>query len=506
MNDKIRNGWRFWKTGGMKQVCALLVGTALACAPMAWAAAESSSATGAPIKVAAVKAKKKTSKAPAQPAPAAKPETPLSVEGAPDATMTVLDVVVGRSNLVNLTANVSRVSVGDPKVANVILTSPKQIYILGEKLGSTNIMLWDKAGRMVAVIDVNVSQEFGALNSEIKKLVSSKGAVQVRPVGDTVVLEGRVSDSRLAARVSDLAEALAGKKVVNMLAVDGVQQVMLEVKIAEVNRTLADKLGIKMDLNGTVGDFSWSLLSNYLFSDGTPTSGVLNAGRKGNTPAFGLDAEKGDGLFKILAEPNIVAMSGQEGSFLAGGEILIPVQGSLGAVTLESRQFGVGLRFTPTVLEDGRISMRVLPEVTEVGENFTDTIIGGVNVSLPQLITRRASTTVELRDGQSLAIGGLLNNKVSEAVSRLPVLGEIPILGALFRSSSFTNNKTELLIVVTPRLIKPLAGNYSLPTDSFVEPSRTEFFLEGRMEGRPAAETAQPAAQPASTDGGHQLK
>lgn len=432
-------------------------------------------------------------------------EIPLSVEGEPKARVTELDVVLGRSNLVNLTSSASRVSLGNPAVADVTLTSPRQLYILGKSLGSTNVMLWDKNKRMVAVIDINVSREFGALNSEIRKVVGNKGAVQVRPVGDAVVLEGRVSDSRLAARVSELAETLAGKKVVNMLAVDGVHQVMLEVKIAEVNRTLADKLGIKMNIHGNVGDFSWSLLSDYLFP-GAPATGIIGIGRKGQSKAFELDAEKGDGLIKILAEPNIVAMSGQEGSFLAGGEILIPVQSTLGTVTLESRQFGVGLRFTPTVLEDGRISMRVLPEVTEVSENFTNAVVGGVNVSLPQLITRRASTTVELRDGQSLAIGGLLNNKVTEAISRLPILGEIPILGALFRSSSFATNKTELLIVVTPRLIKPLAANYSLPTDAFKEPSRAEFFLEGRMEGKPASETAQPAAQPAPAADGHQLK
>ncbi len=436
-------------------------------------------------------------------------ESSLSVEGQPQVSVTELDVVLGRSNLVNLTASVSRVSLGNPAVADVTLTSPKQLYILGKSLGSTNVMLWDKDKKMVAVIDVNVSREFGALNSEIKKVVANKGEVQVRPVGDAVVLEGHVSDSRLAARVSDLAEALAGKKVVNMIAVDGVQQVMLEVKIAEVNRTLLDKLGINLNLNGKIGSFSWGLVSDYLFNT---TDGTFTAGRtKGNKKAFGLDAEKGDTLFKILAEPNIVAMSGQEGSFLAGGEIYIPVPQSLGVTTLESKQYGVGLRFTPTVLEDGRISMKVLPEVTDL-VGFTNINAGdgensfGPPVLVPTLTTRRASTTVELRDGQSLAIGGLLSDSTRENINRLPILGEIPILGALFRSSEYQTDKTELIIVVTPRLIKPLGSNYRLPTDAFKEPNRAEFFLEGRMEANPGSDANQPAAKPAPAADGHQLK
>ncbi len=441
-------------------------------------------------------------------AAAAAPVAQPLAEGA--AAVTELNIHLGKSTLVNLSVPVARVSLGNPAVADVQVLSPRQVYVLGKSIGSTNVMLWDKAQRVIAVIDVNVGREMGALNSEIRR-VARTDKVSVRSVGDVVMLEGRVSDSRTASKISDLADALAGKKVVNMLAVDGVHQVMLEVKIAEINRSLADRLGIKLDINGTVGEFKWSLLSNYLFTgaDGTRSdTGVFNFGQKGQGTALGIDAEKGDGLVKILAEPNIIAMSGQEGSFLAGGEIFIPVPQALGVTTLESRQFGVGLRFTPTVLEDGRISMRVLPEVTEVA-GFTEVSAGGVVI--PTLTTRRASTTVELRDGQSLAIGGLLNNKTRQSINRLPILGEIPILGALFRSSEYQTDKTELLIVVTPRLVKPLPANYSLPTDAFKEPSRAEFFLEGRMEAKPesekqAGQAEQPAAKPAPAEGGHQLK
>lgn len=191
-----------------------------------------------------------------------------------------------------------------------------------------------------------------------------------------------------------------------------------------------------------------------------------------------------------------MAISGQEASFLVGGEVMIPVPQFAGVVTLQSRQFGVGLRFTPTVLEKGRINLLVSPEVTElVGFNtIATTGVGGV-LAVPTFTTRRISTTVQLRDGQSLAIGGLLQDNINEQVSRFPVLGEIPVLGALFRSSNFKKNKTELMIVVTPRLIKPLPSDHKLPTDAFIQPNRAEFILEGKMEGSPREPAAQPVPE-----------
>jgi len=456
-------------------------------------------------------------------------------EIAPVASVTDLDATVGKSNLINLSVPIARISVGNPAVADVILLGPKQLYILGKTIGSTNVMMWDKQGHTIAMIDVNVSRELGALNSEIRKLVP-KSTVKVRSMGENIVLEGHVPDARIASEVSDLAEAFVGKKVINMMQVDGVQQVMLEVKIAEINRTLLDKLGIKFGLShpSTSGGIGWTILGDFLsnpvaasVNSVAPTlgssgfvnpsipsnvasgPGLLSLARPGATNALlSFDALKQDGLIKILAEPNIVAISGQEGSFLAGGEIMIPVQQGLGTVSLESKQFGVGLRFTPTVLEDGRIQMRLLSEVTDVvGFTSVTTTGSGGAVLVPTLTTRRASTTVELREGQSLSIGGLLQSKVNETVNRLPMLGELPVIGALFRSSEFQTDKTELMIVVTPRLVKPLPPNYKLPTDSFKEPTRSEFFLDGRMEGKPAEPPATSPAQPAApAEDGHQLK
>ncbi len=486
--------------------------------------------------------------------------------GTPLTTVTEINAMLGKSVLINLERPVARLSVGNPAVADVILTSQKQLYVLGKTIGSTNLMLWDRQGHAAAVIDLNVNRELGALGSEIQKLPGS-GDVRVRSMGAAIVLEGHVPDALTANKASDLAEAFVGKKPVNMLSIDGAQQVMLEVKVAEINRTLVDSLGAKLGIAHlqSGGGIGWTLLGDLLSSPTTialpslapAIQGTLLpstvAGLPGTVvgPAFtnpavptnvaassgvsishtgakmasllNIDMLKQDGLLKILAEPNIVAMSGQEGGFLAGGEIFIPVPQGNGTVTMESHTFGVGLKFMPTVLEAGRIHMRVTPEVTDV-VGFTNVATGGLggSVIVPTLATRRVSTTVELRDGQTLAIGGLLNDTAKEQINRLPILGEIPILGALFRSSQYQTDRTELVILVTPRLIKPMAGTPRLPTDGFTPPSRAAFFLEGSMEGSPEAgpalrltrgltptpgAPAPPApASPASAEGGHQLK
>ena len=472
--------------------------------------------------------------------------------GSPLTAVTEIDATLGKSVLINLERPVARLSVGNPAVADVILTSQKQLYVLGKTIGSTNLMLWDKQGHAAAVIDLNVNRELGALGSEIQKLPGS-GDVRVRSMGTAIVLEGHVPDALTANKAADLAEAFVGKKAVNMMSIDGAQQVMLEVKVAEINRTLVDSLGARLGLAHlqSGGGIGWTLLGDLLTSPtATPLPSLAPAIQGGATPfsnpsvptnvaagsgvsvshtgakvnsLLNLDMLKQDGLLKILAEPNIVAMSGQEGGFLAGGEIFIPVPQGNGTVTMESHTFGVGLKFTPTVLEAGRIHMRVTPEVTDVVgfTNVATTGLGGT-VIVPTLATRRVSTTVELRDGQTLAIGGLLNDTAKESINRLPILGEIPILGTLFRSSQFQTNRTELVILVTPRLIKPMAGTPRLPTDSFTPPSRGEFFLEGRMEGSleegPAlrlargltptrAAPAPPApVSPTRAEGDHQLK
>jgi pilus assembly protein CpaC len=253
-----------------------------------------------------------------------------------------------------------------------------------------------------------------------------------------------------------------------------------------------------MNLARVSGDWRYGIISDFL----TDSGGVLGMlSRTGN--AISIDAEKRDGLVRVLAEPNIVSISGQEASFLAGGRIFIPVSRSnvaLGVptITLEEKEFGVGLKFTPTVLEGDRINLRVSPEVSELAQSGSPfATVNGITSILPSFTTRRAQTTVQLRDGQSFAIAGLIKNNVTETIRRFPILGEIPILGALFRSSEFQTDRSELMFIVTARLVKPIAGGYSAPTDHWTPPSRSEFFLGGQLEGSGNADV--PPVRPEST-------
>jgi pilus assembly protein CpaC len=279
-------------------------------------------------------------------------------------------------------------------------------------------------------------------------------------------------------------------RIVNLLSVTASQQVMLEVKVAEVAKTVLDKLGASFGGSRSNGSWSYQLLSNFL----TGTTGTVVGAVKNSTNNLLLEAQKKDGLIRILAEPNVMAISGQEGSFLAGGKILIPVSQTSNingaVVSLEEKEFGVGLKFTPTVLSDGRINLKVSPEVSELSRD-------GVGISLasssgtailPLITTRRASTTVQLFDGQSFAIGGLIKSTQNANIKALPFLGEIPVLGALFRSTDFQEEKTELVFIVTPRLVKPLPPDYKLPTDRVGEATRQGVLINGRLDN-PGLET-----------------
>jgi pilus assembly protein CpaC len=288
-----------------------------------------------------------------------------------------------------------------------------------------------------------------------------------------------------------------------MMQVRAPQQVMLEVKVAEVSKTLLEKLGAQFSADQTNGSWTYSILSKFL----SGSNGLLGAA-KSATDSLSIDAEKQDGLIRILAEPNIMALSGQTGKFLSGGRIFIPVETDEDTITLEEKEFGIRLAFTPTVLAGGRIHLKVAPEVSELsqtGSPFTSPD-GSVTSILPSFTVRNAETTVQLIDGQSFAIAGLIKNNSTQTVKRFPVLGEIPIIGALFRSSEFQDDKTELVFVVTPRLAKPLPPNYSLPTDNAVPPSRSEFFLGGKMEGSTADKPATTTATPSQSAGGFEMR
>jgi pilus assembly protein CpaC len=383
-----------------------------------------------------------------------------------------------------------------------------------------------------SVVDVTVGIDPAALQATLAALLPQEHNIRVSAAADALVLSGTVDDGATLAHVLELAAAyvrrpaqpLAAPKgeaaggaapasasaagasaggagtprIVNLLGVSAPQQVMLEVKIAEVSKTLLDKLEAGATLRFASGSWSAKLLSNFL--TGT-VRGMLDAS-KSNGSQLTVEAEKQDGLVRILAEPTVMAISGQEGSFLAGGKIFIPVAQDNNKVTLEEKEFGVGLRFTPTVLAGGRINLRVAPEVSELSREGVGISAAGFSggAILPLITTRRAATTVELMDGQSFAIGGLIKNNQVSNIHGLPVLGEVPVLGALFRSTDFQHDRTELLFVVTAHLVKPLPPNYALPTDGVSTPGRAGLFLGGRMEGKPPAPSAPATAARADSN------
>lgn len=472
----------------------------------------------------------------APPPPVQKPYGPAEIGPS-------ISAIVGKSTLIRMPAPVDRISVGNPLIADVTLISPQEVYLLGKTVGLTNVIFWARNGG-ATIVDVSVDVDISDIRTQLRAALPNEAEVEVKQAADSLILSGIVSSAVAADQAVRIVEAYvrnrnrglvappstgaenatsisigesrnvggivnaAGARVINMLKVREPQQVMLEVKVAEVNRTLLDRLGGSVRLNKTNGDFTFGLASDFL----SDSAGFL-FGLETPNKLLAIDAEKQDGLVKILAEPNIIAISGQDGEFLAGGRIFIPVarENNLTGgttITLEEKDFGVRLKFRPTVLEGGRIHLVVAPEVSELSQTGTPfSTINGVTAVLPSFTVRNAKTSVQLNDGQSFAIAGLIRNNLTETVRRFPVLGELPILGALFRSAEFQSDKTELMFVVTPRLVKPLPANYALPTDYVIEPTRSEFFIEGRMEGRIDQQAKPlPAPQPAPDKGGFEVK
>lgn len=436
---------------------------------------------------------KSTAKSPSASAAKSSSRPEVQTQG-PVRMAPALRLTAGKSMLLQLSENAERLSVGNPEVADVVLINPREIYLLGKKSGHTNLLVWTAQGS-TTLRDISVGADTDTLHAKLREYVPSAENLRVDSVADTLVLSGRVSDGMKVQRLMALTEAFNGnKKVINLLRVYGTQQVMLEVKVAEVSKTLLDELGVDMNLTRTIGNTSVNLLSQLLSAGST----ALTAARANGLSTITLTAEMKKGLVKVLAEPTITAVSGQEGSFLAGGKIYIPVPQTNAnggtTITLEEKEFGVGLRFLPTVLEDGLINLRVTPEVSELSQVGTTVKgLGGQSSLLPSITTRRASTTVQLRDGESFAIGGLVKSNVTQTIKAFPILGELPILGALFRSTAFQTDKSELLFVVTPRLARVLPPDFALPTDSYIPPTRSEYFWKGQIEGTPPAHMPAPA-------------
>jgi pilus assembly protein CpaC len=425
----------------------------------------------------------------------------------------------GKSTLVRTKFEVKRVAIGRPSVADVNVLGPREIQIVAHRIGETNLLLWGRSGRVEIALDLSGGPPHSALEAELQRVLENP-TLEVDATGHAIVLKGTVDSPVDMDRALKVARAAipretvqAGEhsgqqsisieegddQIVNLMTVGGNQQVMIEVVVAEMSRTLQRRLGTNFAGVTTVGGADvnfFSFLQNMTRLDDTEALAKTLIGvtqrvnfistiSKGssNLDLF-IEAIQEDGLVKILAEPNLVARSGESAKFLVGGEVPIPVPqsgASIGTITVEFKDFGVGVTFTPTVLGTDRIHMQVSTEVSEIDLTLGLQLEGYV---VPAFKTRRAATAVELGDGDSFGIAGLLRDEVIEVVHRFPLLGDIPILGALFRSTQFHKKATELVIIATPRLVKPLPpGPPELPTDRFIEPDAAEFFLLGALEG-----------------------
>lgn len=396
---------------------------------------------------------------------------------------------------------IARALVVNPAIAEIFSSttqSPNWVFISGKEVGTTQLTLWDKNNDMIGTYEVIVSHDLSELKKTFHEVFPDEN-ISVRSSGTYLTLTGTVTSAEKLPQILKLAEAYSSttdgkedekeKKVINLLQVGGVQQVMLEVRIAEISKSLGSQLGVNFAWSGA-NAFGLSLLDNLtaLPEKGWPgnpltVSDSINAALgfiSGDTVLVAIDALQEDGMLQVLAKPTLIAQSGQSASFLAGGEFPFPVASSFERFSIEWKPFGIGLNFTPTVLGNDTISMVVSPEVSDL--DFTKTVSFAGYV-VPAIETRRMSTVVELKDNQSFAIAGLLKNYVRESIKKFPVLGDIPILGALFRSTRYQKDETELLVIVTPHLVKPVdAATVPLPTDSFVDPTPFEILMLGMLE------------------------
>ena len=408
-----------------------------------------------------------------------------------------LELVVGKSATLKTSESVKRVSIAEPEIADFILISPREIYLTGKSPGVTNLTLWQNK-KVVAIYDLEVSYDVSGLKQKLNLILPEEKDLAVFAAGNSITLSGRISSTAHLSQALAVAEAFAPKENVrNLVEVAGIHQVMLEVRVAEIQKTLLKQLGVNFTYNN--GDeFAGNLIGNLVTlvqpQDANLASGPLglfvapavNAFmrfNKGNSTWTGfIDALHDDGLLKVLAEPTLIALSGETASFLAGGEFPVPIPQGLGTVGIEYKPYGVALGFTPIVVSENKINIRVAPEVSELDYSTAVRVEGYV---VPGLTSRRAETVVDLADGQSFAIAGLLNERVRDTYSRYPKLGDIPVLGSLFRSRSFQKQDSELVIIVTPHLVKPLdPEKQPLPTDYYIEPNDWDIYLWGRMEGR----------------------
>ncbi|MCU7554875.1 type II and III secretion system protein family protein [Alteromonas sp. ASW11-19] len=409
-----------------------------------------------------------------------------------------IHVPIYKSRNLHLKRGAQRVSVGNPEIADILILRQKELYIVGKKLGTTNVMVWDEDDALVDVINIEITHDLVSLRERLHRFLPEEN-INVHTSQGQLVLSGETSSLMQMNKAVDLAHAYAvaageddNSQVLNLLSVGGGHQVMLEVVVAEMSTEVSRSFNVDLNLLSMLDDNHWdaSLIRGAEFynfvTQGSPyefSNGVIGEYIDGNVFFnVALDIAKENGMAKILAEPNLTALSGQKAEFLSGGEFPIPVPREDG-IAIQFREFGVGVGFVPTVLDSGKINLNLKVLVSEISNANTVGITPtGTNSSLiiPSIIKRTSETTVELGDGQTLAIGGLLSDNLRENIERFPGLGDIPILGQLFRSQQFVSGQSELVIMVTPRLVRPFnKAGVSLPTDGFVPVSDLKFYLMG---------------------------
>jgi len=455
----------------------------------------------------------------------------------------VVEVALNQSQILYLEQPVAKISVGNPDIADILILRSRQLYVVGKQLGSTNVTLWDNNNQVVAAVGIDVTHDLEGLKAKLHQVLPGE-EVEVRSSQDAIILSGEVGSAARMAAALDLARSFQGGedgKVLNMMQVGGAQQVMLEVQVAEVSRDFLKRIGAKFEAmnanslltigagnNGTALSPAASIPgggTNTLSPFGPPATQILRepltfestglfASFLDGDTLFDLviDAAQENNLAKVLAEPTLTTLTGQEATFHAGGEFPIPVgSGQDDGVKIEFKEFGISLGFLPTVLDSGMISLKLNIKVSELSNQNSivlDVPDTAATFFINALTSRSASSTVELANGQTIGVAGLINENLRERVNKFPGLGDLPILGNLFRSQEYVKGKTELVILVTPHFAKPVdRKQFSLPTDYFVEPSDLEFYLLGYMEGRrkPGSEAA--SVQQGSVKGqfGHEL-
>lgn len=461
-----------------------------------------------------------------------------------------VQISLNKSRLITLDGNITEISQGNPAIADFPVDTeaaetsfipPNQVLIRGKSLGTTNLYLWGAKGKIIKVLDIEVTHDLESLKAKLYELLPHEN-ISIRSSQKNIVLSGEVSTLANMQAAFDLAGSFLGSStalggsssggaggngninvatntaqprvdpsasavphVINLMSVGGAQQVMLDVKVAEIDRKLIKGLNIKFSALQTSNNFSIGAVNGgglltpsgigHLLNPHSFDAGALFLQAISGEFIFNLtiDAANDQQLAKILAQPTLTTLSGQAATFISGGEFPVPVpQGGVtnGAITIVFKEFGIGLKFVPVVLDSGRINLNMHVSVSELSEDAAVIAKAGntdTQFSIPSLTKREASSTLELADGQTMSIAGLISDKLRENVNKFPGLGDIPGLGALFRSSAFLNQQTELVIFVTPRLAKPtLAKNAQLPTDSFVPPDDVDFYILGRTESRKA--------------------